>query len=193
VNGNLTQVVQDAQRLATAVFDVYRTTAKEYERAIGPIVSPEQQKVVLDVALACVGIANKEQRVEKFREDRRNGDGNNHQSPKPKVIPETPTTPAKTVEQPERKEGATLADQPKPAPTPPKPPEDEEPMPLGKPERKPRDERDRPTEQLIQELNIRTPKQAGFLRYKKEISECEKLHYSHPHWRAGFRAWAIGR
>jgi ABC-type uncharacterized transport system involved in gliding motility auxiliary subunit len=65
MNGNLSQVVEDAQRLATAVFDVYRTTAKEYERAIGPIVSPEQQKVVLDVALACVGIANKESRVEK--------------------------------------------------------------------------------------------------------------------------------
>ena len=37
-------------------------------------------------------------------------------------------------------------------------------------ERKPRDERDRPTEQLINELNIKSPKQAEFLRYQGAIS-----------------------
>ena len=51
-----------------------------------------------------------------------------------------------------------------------KPPFDREPITLEETPRKPRDERDRPTEQLIQELGIRTPKEAGFLRYKKQIS-----------------------
>jgi len=158
VNGNLSQVVQDAQRLATAVFDVYRTTTKEYERAIGPIVSPEQQKTVLDVALACVGIANKEQRVEKFREDRKNGhNGNGHQPPKPKVISET--KPAEAVE----KETET----PKPETA------TNGGTPMAQSGYRQRDTRDRPTEQLIKELNIKSPAQAGFLRARKEISYIE--------------------
>jgi len=55
-------------------------------------------------------------------------------------------------------------------PKPPKPPFDKEPITLGEPEMKPLDERDRPTEQLINDFDIKTPKQAGFLRYKGAIS-----------------------
>ena len=51
-----------------------------------------------------------------------------------------------------------------------KPPFDREPITLEEPPRKPHDERDRPTEQLIQELGIKTPRQAGWLRFKKVIS-----------------------
>ena len=51
-----------------------------------------------------------------------------------------------------------------------KPPFDREPITLEEPPRKPRDERDRPTEQLIQELDIKTARQAGWLRFKKVIS-----------------------
>jgi len=36
-----------------------------------------------------------------------------------------------------------------------------------------RDTRDRPTEQLIKELNIKSPAQAGWLRANKEISYIE--------------------
>ena len=161
------QFKSPAKKLAIAVFDVYRTTAKKYERAIGPIIIPEQQKVVLDVALACVGIANKEQRVEKFREERKNGNGNSPQPPKPKVVSET--KPAEAVEnepvKPEQKDGVAQADLLKPTT---KPPEDEPEKP-----RKPRDDRNRPTEQLITELNIKSPAQAGWLRARKEISYIE--------------------
>jgi hypothetical protein len=52
----------------------------------------------------------------------------------------------------------------------PQPLKDREPVTISDTEYKPRDDRDRPTEQLIQELNIRTPKEAGYLRYKGEIS-----------------------
>jgi hypothetical protein len=165
VNGNLTQVVEDAKKLTDAVFQVYPQVLSSYSSLIGPVSTPEQQKILFDLSVTCLAIANKESRVEKFREDRKNGNGNGHQLQKPRVISETPATPAKTGEQPEQKEGVSQAEQPKPAPNGPRPPEDE-PTPL----RTPRDERDRPTEQLIQELNIRTPKEAGYLRYKKQIS-----------------------
>ena len=157
MNGNLSQVVEDAQRLATAVFDVYRTTAKEYERAIGPIVSPEQQKVVLDVALACIGISNKEQRVEKFREDRKNGHSNRngHKADAKQDARDVPAMPV--TQTPEQK------DVPKPETA------TSGGTPTGQSGYRQRDARDRPTEQLIKELNIKSPAQAGWLRARKEI------------------------
>jgi hypothetical protein len=165
VTGNLSQVVEDAQRLATAVFDVYRTTAKEYERAIGPIVSPEQQKVVLDMALACVGIANKEQRVEKWREERKNGH-NGHKADAKPAASDVQVMPG--AEKTEEKSAVAQAERPNPAPNGPRPPEDEPERPI-----KPRDTRNRPVEQLIRELDIKSPAQAGFLRARKEISYIE--------------------
>jgi hypothetical protein len=38
---------------------------------------------------------------------------------------------------------------------------------------KPRDDRNRPTEQLVKELNIKSPAHAGWLRVKKIISYIE--------------------
>jgi hypothetical protein len=138
VNGNLSQVVEDAKKLTDAVFQVYPQVLSNYSSLIGPVSTPEQQKILFDLSVTCLAIANKESRVEKFREDRKNG--NNH--PSPPTHPQPPQPPVK----------------------------DREPMTLDDSERKPRDERDRPTDLLIQELGIRTPKQAGFLRYQGTIS-----------------------
>jgi hypothetical protein len=134
-------VVEDAKKLTDAVFQVYPQVLSSYSSLIGPVSTPEQQKILFDLSVTCLAIANKESRVEKFREDRKNGN----------CYP-TPPTP----------------------PQPPKPPQDKEPITLYESERKPRDDRDRPTEQLIHDLNIKTPKQAGFLRYQGTISYKER-------------------
>jgi hypothetical protein len=151
MNGNLPLIIDDAKKLADAVFQVYPQVVTNYSTTIGPVSTPEQQKILFDLSVTCLAIANKESRVEKMREERKNG------HPKPPTPP-TPPQPPKPRILSETKTDGTVT------------PVNGEPVTLDDPERKPRDERDRPTEQLIQELNIRTPKEAGFLRYKKQLS-----------------------
>ena len=132
MNGNFSQIVEDAQKLSEAVFQVYPAVAEKYKTIIGPVVNAEQQKILFDLSVTCVGIANKDSRVQQMRDDKKNG----HPTP----------------------------------PQPPKPPLDKNPITLDEPSKKPRDERNRPTGQLIEELDIKSPKQAGFLRYQGAIS-----------------------
>jgi regulator of PEP synthase PpsR (kinase-PPPase family) len=75
MNGNLPLIVEDAKRLGDAVFGIYPTLAERYTATIGPVVNADQQKILFDLAVACIGIANKEQRVSQMREERKNGNG----------------------------------------------------------------------------------------------------------------------
>jgi len=139
MNGNFSQIVEDAQKLSEAVFQVYPAVAEKYTTIIGPVVNADQQKILFDLSVTCVGIANKDSRVQQMRDDKKNSYG--------RPVP----TP----------------------PQPPKPPLDKDPITLDEPSMKPRDERDRPTEQLIKELNIKSPAHAGWLRANKDISYIE--------------------
>lgn len=153
MNGNLPLIIDDAKRLADAVFQVYPQVVTNYSTTIGPVSTPEQQKILFDLSVTCLAIANKESRVEKMREERKNGNGH----PRPPTPPTPPQLPKPRILSETKTDGTTT-------------PVDE-----SDTERKPRDERDRHTEQLIRELNIRTPKEAGFLRYRKQISFKEWL------------------
>lgn len=155
MNGNMKQVVEDAKSLAEAVFEVYPVVAETYKQKVRSIMDVNQEKILFDLAVACVGIANKEQRVQQYREDRKNGCcGNGQKAAAPPVS-------AEKVEGPVTK------------PTPPQPPAkpaEKKPEPNNGNGWKPRDTRNRPVEQLIQELNIKSPAQAGFLRARHQLS-----------------------
>jgi len=128
MNGNLTLIIEDAKKLANAVFSVYPDVLRNYSTLIGPVSTPEQQKILFDLCVACIGISNKESRVAAWKEERKNGNGNGHSN---------------------GNNGN------------------------GENGYKQRDIRDRSIEQLIKELNIKSPAQAGFLRARKEISYME--------------------
>lgn len=139
MNGNLPMIIEDARKLADAVFKVYPQVLANYSSAIGPVSTPEQQKILFDLSVTCLAIANKESRVAAWKEERKNGNGNGHKDSTQHDC-DVPLVPgADKTEQGYRQ----------------------------------RDTRDRPTEQLIKELNIKSPAQAGWLRANKEISYIE--------------------